>query len=172
MIESWKYAVDTRTRFQLRQERRLARHAVSREDAGITQGQAAFAVSRTQHHGSDDLKNPMHELSIAISLVDLARKEAERVRGRVIALHIKVGPLSGVFKDVLLSSYEMASYDTSLQGSQLIIEDVPIVIYCSQCRAESPVGSMQRFCCSVCGAPASEILRGKELELVSLEIDS
>jgi hydrogenase nickel incorporation protein HypA/HybF len=114
----------------------------------------------------------MHELSIAMSLVDLARQEAERVPGRVIALHIKVGPLSGVFKDALLSSYEMASYDTSLQGSQLIIEDVPIVIYCSQCRAERTVGPMQRFSCSVCSAPASEILRGKELELVSLELES
>ena len=113
----------------------------------------------------------MHELSIAMSLVDLACQEAERVRGRVIALHIKVGPLSGVFKDALLSSYEIASYDTSLRGSQLIIEDVPVVIYCPQCRAERPVGSMQRFCCSVCSAPGSKILSGKELELVSLEID-
>ncbi len=131
-----------------------------------------MAVSRIQHHGSDDLKNSMHELSITMSLVDLACQEAERVRGRVIALHIKVGPLSGVFKDALLSSYEIASYDTSLQGSHLIIEDVPIVIYCPQCRAERTVGSMQRFCCSVCSAPASEILRGKELELVSLELES
>jgi hydrogenase nickel incorporation protein HypA/HybF len=135
-------------------------------------GQTALAVSRIQHHGGDDLKNPMHELSIAMSLVDLARQEAERVPGRVIALHIKVGPLSGVFKDALLSSYEIAIYDTPLQGSQLIIEDVPIVIYCPQCCAERMVVSMQRFCCSVCSAPVSEILRGKELELVSLEIES
>lgn len=163
----WTHARD----LQLRSERHLAGHAVAPEDGGISL-EAALAVSRIQHHGSDDLQNPMHELSIAMSLVDLARQEAERVRGRVIALHIKVGPLSGVFKDALLSSYEMASYDTSLQGSQLIIEDVPIVIYCPQCRAERTVGSMQRFCCSVCSAPASEILRGKELELVSLELES
>jgi hydrogenase nickel incorporation protein HypA/HybF len=114
----------------------------------------------------------MHELSIAMSLVDLAREEAERVQGRVIALHIKVGRLSGVFKDALLSSYEMASYDTSLQGSQLIIEDVPIVIYCPQCRAGSAVVSMQWLCCSVCSAPSSRILTGKELELVFLEMES
>jgi hydrogenase nickel incorporation protein HypA/HybF len=144
---------------------------VAPEDGGISL-EAALALSRIQYLGSDDLKNPMHELSIAMSLVDLACQEAERVRGRVIALHIKVGPLSGVFKDALLSSYEIASYDTSLQGSQLIIEDVPIVIYCPQCRAERTVGSMQRFCCCVCSAPASEILCGKELELVSLELES
>ena len=114
----------------------------------------------------------MHELSIAMNLVDLARQEAERVRGRVIALHIKVGPLSGVFKDALLSCYDMAINDTCLQGSKLIIEDVPIVIHCPQCCAERTVSSVQRFCCSVCSAPASVILRGKELELVSLELES
>src|SRR4030095_15328526 len=113
----------------------------------------------------------MHELSIAMSLVDLASEEAERIQGRVIALHIKVGPLSGVFKDALLSSYEMASYDTFLQGSELMIEDVPIVIYCPRCRAERTVSSMQLLCCSVCSAPASKIMSGKELELVSLEIE-
>ena len=107
-----------------------------------------------------------------MSLVDLAGEEAERVRGRVIGLHIKVGRLSGVFKDVLLSCYEMAICDTPLQGSQLLIEDVPIAVYCPQCHAERTVASMQWFCCSVCGAPASEILCGRELELVSLEIES
>jgi hydrogenase nickel incorporation protein HypA/HybF len=156
---------------QLRFERRHAGPAVAPEDGGISL-EAALAVSRIQHHGSDGLKNSMHELSIAMSVVDLARQEGERVRGRVIAVHIKVGSLSGVFKDALLSCYEMASHDTSLQGSQLIIEDVPILIYCPQCRAERTVASMQRFCCSVCSAPASQILRGKELELVSLELES
>jgi len=28
------------------------------------------------------------------------------------------------------------------------------------------------FCCSECGAPASEIIRGKELEVTALEIQS
>ena len=152
---------------------KLAHECVSIPGKIVTsQAEDVLEYCLFQRHVSDDLKNPMHELSIAMSLVDLARQEAERVRGRVIALHIKVGPLSGVFKDALRSCYEMASHDTSLQGSQLMIEDVPIVIYCLQCRAERTVISMQRFCCSVCSIPASQILRGKELELVSLEIES
>ena len=119
-----------------------------------------------------DLTICMHELSIAVSLVDLAQEEAERLSAHVCALHVKVGPLSGVFKDALLSSYEMASFDTPLQGSRLIIEDVPIVIYCARCQAERAVDSMQWFCCPVCGTPSSQVLHGKELELVSLEIES
>ena len=39
----------------------------------------------------------MHELSIAMSILDVAEEEAERQGGaRVVAVHLKLGPLSGV----------------------------------------------------------------------------
>ena len=49
----------------------------------------------------------MHELSIALSIVELAQQEA-RIRGnlRVLAVHMRLGSLTGVAKDALLSSYE------------------------------------------------------------------
>jgi len=65
----------------------------------------------------------MHELSIAMSLVDLAQEEAARGGAGVQSVHIRVGRLAGVVKDALISSYEMAGFETSLQGSQLVIED-------------------------------------------------
>lgn len=117
-----------------------------------------------------EFREAMHELSIAMSIVEMAQEEAERHGGKVCAVHVKVGLLSGVVKDALLSSYEMASFDTPLQGSELVVEEVPIVIYCAKCRAERALESMQWFCCSVCGTPTSEVLHGKELEVVSLEI--
>ena len=51
----------------------------------------------------------MHELSIAMSIVEFAQEEAER-RGsaRVISVHLRLGAFSGVAKQALLSSYEMA----------------------------------------------------------------
>jgi hydrogenase nickel incorporation protein HypA/HybF len=112
----------------------------------------------------------MHELSIAISIVELAEEEAERRGVQVNAVHLKLGALSGVVKDVLLSCYEMACEGTALQGSRLLVEDVPVVIFCPRCRAQRPLSSMQLFCCSECGTPCSEIVQGKELEVVALEI--
>jgi len=51
----------------------------------------------------------MHELSIAMSIVDLAQEEADRRGGvQIKAVHLRLGLLSGVVKDALLSSYEMA----------------------------------------------------------------
>jgi hydrogenase nickel incorporation protein HypA/HybF len=114
----------------------------------------------------------MHELSIALSMIDLAGEEAQRRGGaRVNALHVKLGPLSGVVKDALLFSYEVATNGTALQGSQLVIEDVPVVIFCDRCQAERELESIQRFCCPVCGNLTSDVVRGKELELVAMEIE-
>jgi hydrogenase nickel incorporation protein HypA/HybF len=112
----------------------------------------------------------MHELSIAMSIVDVVAEEATRRQARVDAVHLKVGVLSGVVADALQFSYEMACKDTSLQGSRLVIEEIPIVVFCSRCQAERTLESMQLFCCPECGTPSGDLRHGKELEVVALEI--
>ena len=112
----------------------------------------------------------MHELSIAMSIVELAEEEAERRGVQIDAVHLKLGALSGVVKEALLSCYEMACENTPLQGSRLVVEEVPVVIFCPSCRAQHPLSSVQLFCCPECGTPCSEIVQGKELEVVALEI--
>jgi hydrogenase nickel incorporation protein HypA/HybF len=117
------------------------------------------------------MKGTVHELSIAMSIVDLAQEEAARRGAKVTAVHLKLGALAGIVKTALVSSYEMACMDTSLQGSQLIVEEVPVVVYCSQCKMRRPLSSIQLFSCAECGAPTSEVVQGKELEVVALEIE-
>jgi hydrogenase nickel incorporation protein HypA/HybF len=112
----------------------------------------------------------MHELSIAISIVELAEEEAERRGVQVDAVHLKLGALSGIVKDALLSSYEMACENTRLQGSRLVVEEVPVMIFCPRCRGQRTLSSVQLFCCPECGTPCSEIVQGKEIEVVALEI--
>ncbi|SRR5579872_243505 len=112
----------------------------------------------------------MHELSIAMSIVDAAQEEAEKRGVQVAAVHLRLGPLSGVVRDALLSSYELACYDTPLKGTQLIIEDVPILVYCPKCKAEREPTSMQFFYCRECGTPSADVRHGKELEIVALEV--
>jgi len=112
----------------------------------------------------------MHELSIAMSIVEMAQEEAERRGIQVCAIHLKLGRLSGVVKEALLSSYEMACYETPLAGTQLLIEEIPISVFCPNCKAERPLSSMQLFCCSECGTPTAEVVHGKELEVFALEV--
>jgi len=113
----------------------------------------------------------MHELSIAMSIVDAALDEAQRRDVQVTAVHLRLGALSGVVKDALLFSYEMSCQDTALQGSRLIIEDLPVVIFCAQCQKESALTSVQSFVCPVCGAPTMDLRQGKELEVFAIEVE-
>lgn len=112
----------------------------------------------------------MHELSIAISIVETAEEEAEKLAGKVEAIHLKLGALSGVVKDALLASYEMACEGTSLAGSRLVVEDIPVQVFCSVCRETRTLSSLQHFCCPECATPTSEIVHGKEIEVVALEM--
>jgi len=112
----------------------------------------------------------MHELSIAMSIVELAEEEAVRRGAKINAVHLKLGALAGVVTSALQSSYEMACENTPLEGSQLIVEEVPVVVYCPRCRADRLLSSIQFFTCAECGAPTPDVVQGKELEVVALEI--
>ncbi|MGC2475496.1 MAG: hydrogenase maturation nickel metallochaperone HypA [Candidatus Sulfotelmatobacter sp.] len=113
----------------------------------------------------------MHELSIAMGIVEAATEEAQRRGVQVSAVHLRLGALSGVVKDALLFSYEVACQDTPLAGSKLMVEDVPIVIFCGHCNDERTLSSLQSFACPECGTPTMNIIRGKELEVFALEVE-
>lgn len=115
----------------------------------------------------------MHELSIALSIIEGAEEEAARQGGgQVCTVHLRLGPLSGVVKESLLFSYEVACQGTALEGSALVIEDIPILIACPRCGVERAPVSLQRLHCAQCGTPAAKVLRGKELEVFALELST
>lgn len=114
----------------------------------------------------------MHELSIALSMIEMAEAEvARRGGGRVTALHLKLGPLSGVIKEALTFSYEIACQGTTLEGSQLLIEEMPVVIHCSKCRQDEIVESIQSLRCPRCGQLSFDVKQGRNLEVTALEFE-
>jgi hydrogenase nickel incorporation protein HypA/HybF len=113
----------------------------------------------------------MHELSIALSMIDQIAEEATSRGGLdVQAVHMRLGVFAGVDKDALLFAYELACEGTLLQGSRLIIETVPLLVYCPLCQQERTPPSIYEICCPECLAPTPEILTGREMEVASLEV--
>lgn len=67
----------------------------------------------------------MHELSIALNIVEIATAEAARQgAARVDAVHLRLGALSGVVKDALLFSWDLACQETAVEGARLAVEEV------------------------------------------------
>ncbi len=113
----------------------------------------------------------MHELSIAVSMIDQILEESESRGGLdVQAVHLKLGTFSGVDKAALLFSYELACDGTPLQGSRLVIETIPLVIHCAVCRVDRSPPSLYELCCPECQTAAQTIVSGREIEVASLEV--
>jgi hydrogenase nickel incorporation protein HypA/HybF len=114
----------------------------------------------------------MHELSIISSVVDNVIESLEKYPGaRVTVVRLRVGALAAVVEDSLQFCYGIATDDTPLQGSRLVVNIVPVTVHCSACGAEGPIESLQSFRCPSCGEPASDVRHGRELEIESIEIE-
>lgn len=114
----------------------------------------------------------MHELSIALNMVDIASETArQNGGGRVRKLYLKLGALSGVARDALEFSWELACADVAaLEGARLVIEEVPVVVRCAECRRDGALETINKMVCPNCRAFASTIVAGRELEITALEI--
>lgn len=113
----------------------------------------------------------MHELSVALALVEAASEaiDSRRIR-RVIAVHVRIGAVAGIDRDALQFSFDVAAAGSVLEGTQLRIQTIPVMVWCAACEDERPVASVYSRRCATCAAIAPRIVRGDELELVGLEI--
>lgn len=115
----------------------------------------------------------MHELSVALSLLDEIGTVAARERAASVTLvRLRVGRLSGIARDALSFAWDLARVDTVASNAELHIEDVDVVLFCPRCEQERAPLEGGGLVCGVCGALAPSIVHGRELELVALEVAS
>ena len=70
-----------------------------------------------------------------------------------------------MLRDALECSYEIATADTPLVGSALVMAELPVRIYCARCQKEVELTSVQRFRCPQCDTHSGEIRQSRELEI-------
>lgn len=118
------------------------------------------------------IKKPMHELSVAVSLLEIAEQKArEEGAERISRLFLRIGPLSGIVPDALRFAFEVAAEPTLARDAVLEIENVPVVLYCSTCEREAGAESTYAYSCPHCGRPTHDVRGGNELEITSMEIE-
>ncbi len=113
----------------------------------------------------------MHELSIALSMMDRIREESVRHSGTVRSAHVRIGVLSGVDSEALRFAWEMARAGSELEEAELEIESVPLRVRCPVCGV-TRTAEIQSIACPHCVTPEQDIVEGREMELTALEIDS
>jgi hydrogenase nickel incorporation protein HypA/HybF len=113
----------------------------------------------------------VHELSIAHSLVEMAEEALAGVGPvRVEVVHVRIGALAGVVGEALSFGWSVATQGTPLEGAQLHVEDLPVIIDCDSCGQRSTLAGSYPLLCPSCGRLTNQIVQGRELELWSIEI--
>ena len=113
----------------------------------------------------------MHELAICQALMNQVETIAvERNASSVVSIVIGMGPLSGVEAQLLMHAYPVASAGTVAEGAELVIEDLPVRIKCTQCGHESDA-LPNKLVCKQCGDWRTSLISGDELVLMRVEIE-
>ncbi|NMC63426.1 MAG: hydrogenase maturation nickel metallochaperone HypA [SAR324 cluster bacterium] len=112
----------------------------------------------------------MHELSLATSLV--SQVEAllkEHKAEKVASISVSIGKLSGIDKGALEFCFPLACEGTALEGSKLLIEEIPVKVRCSDCE-KSCEPEIPILMCRFCGSRNVKIIEGREFFLESMEV--
>ncbi|MGW9206182.1 hydrogenase maturation nickel metallochaperone HypA/HybF [Embleya sp. NPDC055664] len=111
----------------------------------------------------------MHEMSIALAVIEQVEAVAARTGERAaLTVRLRVGELAGVVPDALAFAFEVARAETVLRDAELVVEGVPGRARCGVCAVEWAVGVPPDLCCPECAGASTELLCGRELQIVDV----
>jgi len=107
----------------------------------------------------------MHELSIAINIVDIVTEEAIKANFSSISeIEIEIGSMSGVVIEALDFALEEAIKETSWKNAKLKFTEIKAEANCSKCNNHFDVDDFFAVC-PKCGSFETDIIKGKELKI-------
>lgn len=113
----------------------------------------------------------MHELSIALALVEQMEKVAREQKARAVPrVTVVVGTLSGVDAEALRGAFPLAAEGSIAEGAELVITPVPASVRCRRCgRVTTPDVPFLR--CAGCGGCEVDVVSGRELHIHAMDVE-
>lgn len=113
----------------------------------------------------------MHELSIAMSIIEIAEENAKNANTSVInEIELDIGSQSGVVVEALDFAMQSAKLGTMLANAEVKINLIPAKAICTRCHHEFFVDDLFEPC-PACGDFFCDIIQGKELKVKSLKAE-
>jgi hydrogenase nickel incorporation protein HypA/HybF len=113
----------------------------------------------------------MHELSIAISIIELAEEEARKANANSISkIEVEIGDMAGVEKEALQFCWDSAILGTMAAEAELVIHSVAGEAHCLECGKDFPIEHFFAEC-PFCKSYRYEVTKGKKLRVSSLMVD-
>jgi hydrogenase nickel incorporation protein HypA/HybF len=112
----------------------------------------------------------MHELGIAQDILEIVKQAVPEEQSAAVRwVRIRVGQLSGIVPDSLEFCFRAIVSETAMGQAGLAIEQVPTVFQCRNCSHRFQVNDLE-YLCQACKSPDLEIISGKELDIVEIEL--
>ncbi len=117
----------------------------------------------------------MHELQVTERILDVALKFAAGQNvTRIVNIHLRVGELSDVEGEWIQHYFDYLSKGTLAEDAKLEIENVPIVVRCSECQTEFELAKheLNDAVCPQCGDDGGNwtLISGREYTVTNMEV--
>ena len=113
----------------------------------------------------------MHELSIVMSIVDIAEKEAIKANVKAFSqIELEIGTQSGIVLEALDFAWKSGVANTVLSHAKRSIFSVQAQAECTECNHLFDIESIYDTC-PKCNSYFTEIIKGKELKIKSLVLE-
>lgn len=113
----------------------------------------------------------MHELSIAQSIIEIAENIARENDSKAVKkIKVQIGEFSGVVKEALEFSFDIAKVGTIAENAELEIEIVKFKSICNFCGFVLETMNDFNLFCPNCSEPMS-IISGREMKVEYIEIE-
>lgn len=114
----------------------------------------------------------MHELSLTQNLLDIIEEHAASdAFERVNSLRLSYGRLSCIDPGALEFSFSVLARGTRAQGARLMLEALPVVIYCFSCERDFEIDSFPDSCPHCQGQEILLRAGTEELRLIEMDVD-
>jgi hydrogenase nickel incorporation protein HypA/HybF len=112
----------------------------------------------------------MHEVGLMQQTLEIALEHAAQHKAHgIIRMTLRVGALSGVVPEALSFAFDVLRRGTIAEGAELELETVPVLCFCAACEQEFAPPDLF-YECPRCHQLSTQVRRGEELELASLEM--
>ncbi len=115
----------------------------------------------------------VHELSIMTNILEIVVEYAQKNNAKKIRkINLRIGAMSDVIPEWAQNYFDMLSKDTIADKAELVIDRIPVSVKCRACGNERTLDKGEfDFICKKCSANDIELLTGRELSIISIEID-
>jgi hydrogenase nickel incorporation protein HypA/HybF len=115
----------------------------------------------------------MHELPITEDILKISLSHAEKNGARrIVRVFLVIGELSDLIDEWVQRYFEYLAKGSIAAEAKLVIERVPITVMCGQCEKPFVVDKKTLdFNCPTCGQKGTELIRGREFTVKSIEIE-